>query len=785
MRAHWREDRGGDGDVWRGDRGDGDAWRGDRDGGDGSWRDRGDGGGAWRGGERSWATDGDRDGGGSAWGGGSWATGGGRRGDREGDGARDGGGERSWTAGGGTWAADSGRGGAWTAGGGSWEAAGEARGGSWTAGGGSWTAGGGSWGDSRPAESSADAQYGGGSGAWGAGNSWGSSSARAAGAGTWAAGAGVSADVPTDAPADSSTGGAAQPSGIGQYPFVHAHLRSYMRNRKSRIQPSFSAIHGANRSFGIEELRNQRESNTTTDLDLIEPVETTTAIVTAPARPTAAAFVNEASSQPPGSDMLFDFDALDRVDGDEPDAPISRRRRRRHGDDDDSDSSSRYLGRLGVLEDDGTCAVKPYDAKWRRVDWIVDSGAAVSCVPAHWLPSKSIKLHQRSLTYSTASGEKVRSLGSAMIGVSFQSGRFGLVRVDAVEGLQRPLFALCAMLTNNWKVTLHHGFCEAVDPMGYEYRLYERNGVLQIPTWVLAKDLSSSSGRPQESIRPQANLTATENTTATATAATATATAMKTATARAKMKDAATATRKATATAGKAPGTAAPAASCLRGAREQTPAAPTASARRVSWSAADTPLVCAPPWGGLCEKTVRAESASGDAPATVGKKSGDACECFGIRALDDVSDEEAKDSDEGAGEEDSARIIRAPPRPTPEMIAAHEVSHLPFRSWCAFCVRGRGQSCAHPRVDQGDESLPVIAVDYMFGGTPDAPATDLPILIVHDRWSKSVWSHPVPAKGIEDPHGSRSLLRDLEETGYKRLVLKSDQEASIRALCAE
>ena len=140
----------------------------------------------------------------------------------------------------------------------------------------------------------------------------------------------------------------------------------------------------------------------------------------------------------------------------------------------------------------------------------------------------------------------------------------------------------------------------------------------------------------------------------------------------------------------------------------------------------------------------------------------------------------------GDGEPEVARAIRPPIRPTTDMVDRHMISHLPFRNWCSFCVRGRGQSVPHVKVTRKEEEqLPVISVDYGFSGTLDTAATDLPMLVVFDRWSKSIWSHPVPTKGLEHPHGSRCLLNDLRETGYKRLVLKSDQEHSIRAVCRE
>ena len=85
------------------------------------------------------------------------------------------------------------------------------------------------------------------------------------------------------------------------------------------------------------------------------------------------------------------------------------------------------------------------------------------------------------------------------------------------------------------------------------------------------------------------------------------------------------------------------------------------------------------------------------------------------------------------------------------MIDDHEVSHLPFRSWCSFCVRGRGQSMGHFRIDKGDEQVPTVSIDYGFLGTKE------------------------PNKGLEPSrHGSDMVLRALKETGYRRLVLKSD-----------
>ena len=61
---------------------------------------------------------------------------------------------------------------------------------------------------------------------------------------------------------------------------------------------------------------------------------------------------------------------------------------------------------------------------------------------------------------------------------------------------------------------------------------------------------------------------------------------------------------------------------------------------------------------------------------------------------------DAEQEPEQAAEDEgfAARALPAPPQPTPEMVASHNVSHIPFRSWCSHCVRGRGRSFYHNKV---------------------------------------------------------------------------------------
>ena len=140
------------------------------------------------------------------------------------------------------------------------------------------------------------------------------------------------------------------------------------------------------------------------------------------------------------------------------------------------------------------------------------------------------------------------------------------------------------------------------------------------------------------------------------------------------------------------------------------------------------------------------------------------------------------------GEETTSKALKTPFKPTQRMIDDHNISHIPFRDRCAACVRGRGKSQKHRLQDKAEDLYPVISMDYGFFGTDeqvkekDIGSTKLPILVVKDRRSKAIWAHPVPEKGAEDPYAFNCLVRDLDDTGYKRIILKDDQEPAIKAV---
>ena len=65
----------------------------------------------------------------------------------------------------------------------------------------------------------------------------------------------------------------------------------------------------------------------------------------------------------------------------------------------------------------------------------------------------------------------------------------------------------------------------------------------------------------------------------------------------------------------------------------------------------------------------------------------------------------------------TSRALPSPVKPSQKMIEDHNISHIPFRSWCMACVRGRGKSMDHRLIkDKDEDQVPVGSVDYGFLG---------------------------------------------------------------------
>ena len=126
------------------------------------------------------------------------------------------------------------------------------------------------------------------------------------------------------------------------------------------------------------------------------------------------------------------------------------------------------------------------------------------------------------------------------------------------------------------------------------------------------------------------------------------------------------------------------------------------------------------------------------------------------------------------------RKAREPREPTDEERRRHETTHLPFRSWCPYCVRGRMANLPHRDLaPPGQGAVPEVAMDYCFLSKEEG-SRSLIVLVTKDRGSKAIIANPVLCKGraFEDTVEQAALnIRRFGHLG--KVLLKTDNEHAL------
>lgn len=89
------------------------------------------------------------------------------------------------------------------------------------------------------------------------------------------------------------------------------------------------------------------------------------------------------------------------------------------------------------------------------------------------------------------------------------------------------------------------------------------------------------------------------------------------------------------------------------------------------------------------------------------------------RTADDDGNGKIWEVDETIGVEEKEEApernaLRDPGKPTAEEYAEHRIDHIPFRSWCPFCARGRGKGIQHRKTNEKG-TIPIFGFDYFLG----------------------------------------------------------------------
>ena len=149
------------------------------------------------------------------------------------------------------------------------------------------------------------------------------------------------------------------------------------------------------------------------------------------------------------------------------------------------------------------------------------------------------------------------------------------------------------------------------------------------------------------------------------------------------------------------------------------------------------------------------------------------------------ADFEAAEAEPG-DEIPSCLKINAPVRPTRKELEEHAVSHFPFRSWI---LGVRPVLEERPKLIHTREWItPVATVDYCFMNSRNDDVvldkkTHAPILVVRDRWTKHLFAHVLPYKGVtKGPYGSKLLLNDIKKLGYSKLVIRHDPKHALTSV---
>ena len=146
--------------------------------------------------------------------------------------------------------------------------------------------------------------------------------------------------------------------------------------------------------------------------------------------------------------------------------------------------------------------------------------------------------------------------------------------------------------------------------------------------------------------------------------------------------------------------------------------------------------------------------------------------------------EEIREVDEVSEPEEEGRRIPGQKKvfaPSAEEMEAHMRTHIPYRRWCEYCVRGKCKNPGHRQNKDKIREVPMISYDYMQQKTKEGKEEgikSLPILVGIDHDTGWISAYMVSKKGF-DKYAVGCMVRDVDHSGYNKLILKSDQENSV------
>ena len=163
----------------------------------------------------------------------------------------------------------------------------------------------------------------------------------------------------------------------------------------------------------------------------------------------------------------------------------------------------------------------------------------------------------------------------------------------------------------------------------------------------------------------------------------------------------------------------------------------------------------------------------------------------------------------GEAEIEPLRVAPSPKLPSPADVEEHRLTHNPYRSWCKFCVMGRGLGEKRGHHTGRVHQIPRVGVDYWYITTdglkrrkeleePETPEGDAAVtqqrvdgtimkcIVMRCYETKNVFGHVVPCKGSDEDRFVVNLIVDaVNWLGHVKIILKTDQERSLVSLAKQ
>ena len=118
----------------------------------------------------------------------------------------------------------------------------------------------------------------------------------------------------------------------------------------------------------------------------------------------------------------------------------------------------------------------------------------------------------------------------------------------------------------------------------------------------------------------------------------------------------------------------------------------------------------------------------------------------------------------------TARVLATPRTPTKAERQEHDVSHVPYRTWCRFCVMGRGLERRHlTQSGDRDSDRPRVFADHGY-----LSGDSTPLLVAKDRRTGMTFAAAVSMKGGGDPHAASLLAKWIDGLGCQEVTVRTD-----------